>query len=61
MNKQQVYMEKMVALLLLVFTIGLLVGEELRDLLYGEPIAEGEKVIDMNFPRENGQKVKQTI
>jgi len=48
MNKQQVYMEKMVALLLLVFTIGLLVGEELRDLLYGEPIAEGEKVIDNN-------------
>ncbi|HPM22176.1 MAG TPA: transposase [Thermotogota bacterium] len=44
MNKQQVYMEKMVALLLLVFTIGLLVGEELRDLLYGEPIAEGEQV-----------------
>lgn len=46
MNKQQVYMEKMVALLLLVFTIGLLVGEELRDLLYGEPIAEEEPVDD---------------
>jgi len=46
MNKQQVYMEKMVALLLLVFTIGLLVGEELRDLLYGEPIAEEEQVED---------------
>lgn len=46
MNKQQVYMEKMVALLLLVFTIGLLVGEELRDLLYGEPIIEGEAVVD---------------
>lgn len=46
MNKQQVYMEKMVALLLLVFTIGLLVGEELRDLLYGEPIIEGEAVDD---------------
>jgi hypothetical protein len=30
MNKQQVYMEKMVSLLLLTFTIGLLVGEELR-------------------------------
>jgi hypothetical protein len=42
MNKQQVYMEKMVALLLLVFTIGLLVGEELRDLLYGQPMAEDE-------------------
>ena len=38
MNKQQVYMEKMIGLLLLIFTIGLLVGEEVRDLLYGEPI-----------------------
>lgn len=46
MNKQQVYMEKMVALLLLTFTVGLLVGEELRDLLYGEPIAEDELVED---------------
>jgi hypothetical protein len=46
MNKQQVYMEKMVALLLLTFTIGLLVGEELRDLLYGEPIPENEQVED---------------
>jgi len=44
MNKQQVYMEKMVSLLLLTFTIGLLVGEELRDLLYGEPIPEIEEV-----------------
>jgi len=44
MNKQQVYMEKMVSLLLLTFTIGLLVGEELRDLLYGEPIAADEQV-----------------
>jgi hypothetical protein len=44
MNKQQVYMEKMVSLLLLTFTIGLLVGEELRDLLYGEPIPEDEPV-----------------
>jgi hypothetical protein len=46
MNHQQVYMEKMVSLLLLTFTIGLLVGEELRDLLYGEPIAENEQVED---------------
>jgi hypothetical protein len=46
MNKQQVYMEKMIGLLLLVFTIGLLVGEELRDLLYGEPLAEDEQVAD---------------
>ena len=48
MNKQQVYMEKMVALLLLVFTIGLLVGEELRDLLYGEPIVDDEQAINPN-------------
>ena len=46
MNKQQVYMEKMVALLLLTFTIGLLVGEELRDLLYGDPITDDEQVED---------------
>jgi len=46
MNQQQVYMEKMVSLLLLTFTIGLLIGEELRDLLYGEPIAEDEQVDD---------------
>jgi hypothetical protein len=44
MNKQQIYMEKMLALLLLVFTIGLLVGESIRDLLYGEMIAEDEQV-----------------
>jgi hypothetical protein len=36
----------MVALLLLTFTIGLLVGEELCDLLYGEPITENEQVED---------------
>ena len=46
MNKQQVYMEKMLALLLLTFTIGLLVGESLRDLLYGEQIADDEQVLD---------------
>lgn len=63
MNKQQVYMEKMVALLLLVFTIGLLVGEELRDLLYGEPIADDEPVNDQErIPgdptRKKGKKWK---
>lgn len=46
MNKQQVYMEKMLALLLLTFSIGLLVGEELRDLLYGLPIHEDAPVPD---------------
>lgn len=43
MNKKQVYMEKMIALLLLTFSVGLLVGEALRDLLYAEPIAEDEQ------------------
>ena len=46
MNKQQIYMEKMIGLLLLTFTVGLLVGEELHDLLYGEKIAEDEQVAD---------------
>jgi len=44
MNKQQAYMEKMLALLLLTFTIGFIVGEGLRDLLYGEQIAGGDRV-----------------
>lgn len=44
MNQKQEYMEKMIALLLLVFSIGLLFGEGLRDFLYGEPISEGEEV-----------------
>lgn len=35
MNKQQAAMEKMVALVLLAFSIGVLVGEEIRDELYG--------------------------
>jgi hypothetical protein len=42
MNQKQEYMEKMIALLLLIFPIGLLLGEELRDLLFGEPIAADE-------------------
>jgi hypothetical protein len=46
MNKQQVYMEKMLALLLLTFTIGLLVGEQIRDFLYGEPLTDGEQIPD---------------
>ena len=63
MNKQQVYMEKMIALLLLIFTIGLLVGEEVRDLLYGEPIVEDEQVEDkQRIPgapsRKKGKKWK---
>ena len=37
MNKSQVNMEKMTALLLLAYTIGLLVGESIRDRMYGPP------------------------
>jgi len=44
MNKQQQIMEKMLALLLLVYAIGLLIGEGLRDHLYGELIQEPEVV-----------------
>jgi hypothetical protein len=46
MNKQQENMEKMLALLLLVFTIGFLVGEHLRDHLYGEIVANIEAVAE---------------
>lgn len=35
MNKKQVYMEKMVALLLIAYAVGVLIGEMLRDALYG--------------------------
>lgn len=63
MNKQQVYMEKMLALLLLTFTIGLLIGEEIRDLLYGEPVSEGEQISDQeripgSSARKKGKKWK---
>jgi hypothetical protein len=57
MNKQQTYMEKMLALLLLVFAIGLLVGEGIRDHLYGEMIAENEPVPDKErIPGTPGRK-----
>ena len=42
MNKRQVYMEKMLALLLLVYTIAFLTGECIRDHLYRIPIDEQE-------------------
>jgi hypothetical protein len=38
MNKLQEHMEKMVALLLIAYTIGLLVGESLRDAMYAVPV-----------------------
>jgi len=44
MNKKQVHMEKMVAMLLVVYAIGLLLGERLRDRLYGGLMDEQESV-----------------
>lgn len=44
MNKRQAQMEKMVALVLLAFSIGLLTGEGLRDALYAEPTASLQPV-----------------
>ena len=42
MNKTQRHMEQMVALVLLAYTIGLLVGEAVRDALYGAPSERGQ-------------------
>lgn len=39
MNQQQAKMEQLVALVLLAYTLGVLVGEELRDVLFGAPAA----------------------
>jgi Transposase DDE domain len=63
MNQKQEYMEKMIALLLLIFPIGLLLGEGLRDFLYGEQIAEGEQVSTKDLvpgihERKKGKKWK---
>jgi hypothetical protein len=63
MNQKQEYMEKMIALLLLIFPIGLLLGEELRDLLYGEQIATEDQVpkkelIPGTLDRKKGKKWK---
>lgn len=63
MNKQQQIMEKMLAFLLLVYAIALLIGEGLRDHLYGELIQEQEMVPEKErIPgspfRKKGQKWK---
>lgn len=42
MNKRQHLMEKRVALVLLAYAIGLLIGQEVRDAVYGAPVQEGE-------------------
>ena len=48
MNKQQTYMEKMLALLLLVYAIALMLGEAIRDHLYGEVLTENEPVLEQD-------------
>lgn len=63
MNKRWVYMEKMLALLLIVYAVAYLIGERLRDFLYGEPIGEQESVpeeerIPGNPHRKQGKKWK---
>jgi Transposase DDE domain len=46
MNKRQLNMEKMLALLVLVYAIAMLVGECLRDYLYAEPLGEREPLAE---------------
>lgn len=55
MNKQQGLMEKMVALVMLAYSIGLITGEEVRDVLYGVPRAPGRKVTSQDrIPNRSG-------
>jgi len=63
MNKHQQNMEKMLAMLLLVYAIGLLLGEGVRDHLYGELIHDQETVpeeerIPGSPQRKKGKKWK---
>jgi hypothetical protein len=56
MYKKQEHMEKMIALLLIVFSIGLLVGENLRDFLYGQPIGENEVIPEEDVIPDHPQR-----
>lgn len=56
MNKKQEKMEKLVALVLLAYAIGLLVGEQLRDRLYGS----GEKMEAILWPLHLAQAADKT-
>lgn len=44
MNKKSEYMEKMIALMMLAYSIGVLTGESVRDAIFGEPIKARTKV-----------------
>ena len=55
MNKRQGQMEQMVALVLLAFSLGLLMGESLRDALYAEPVEPGTAVpLEARVPGQPG-------
>ena len=61
--KRRVLFIAAAALLLIVFFIGLLAGENLRDFLYGQPVAENETasetdLIPANPQRKPGKKWK---
>lgn len=57
MNKKREYMEKVVALVLLAYAIGLLIGEAVRDRMYGDSAGGGER--GGNSPQElQGKKGK---
>ncbi len=61
MNKKQENMEKMVAMVLMAYALGLLVGEELRDLVYGPVPRDGgfessEDQLRGKNPRPEGKR-----
>jgi Transposase DDE domain len=58
MNKRQLNMEKMLALLLLVYAIAVLVGECLRDYLYGEPSGKQKPLAQKKRTLESVQRTK---
>jgi hypothetical protein len=58
MNKRQLNMEKMLALLVLVYAIAMLVGECVRDYLYGEPVGQQETLAPEAMQRKKGKKWK---
>jgi len=55
MNKTQDNMEKMVALMLIAYAIGLLVGESIRDHVYGSPEQAGSTTSEKEDPVRKGK------
>lgn len=60
MNKKQEYMENMLALLLLADAVAMLVGEQVRDALYGgaEASADAEQTTSSGASARQGKKWK---